>query len=72
LIDDGFEVFLEFTLFDFNIKKEICGVLKFSVFFLNVKKISHDMLFLMLDPKFKSLHLIFSFIGCEEGVCIVE
>jgi hypothetical protein len=30
------------------------------------------MLFLMLDPKFKSLHLMFSFIGCEEGVCIVE
>jgi hypothetical protein len=30
------------------------------------------MLCLMLDPRFKSLHLIFSFIGCEEGVNIVE
>jgi hypothetical protein len=30
------------------------------------------MLSLMLDPRFKSLHLIFSFIGREEGISIVD
>jgi hypothetical protein len=26
----------------------------------------------MLDPRFKSLHLVFSFIGYEQGISIVE
>jgi hypothetical protein len=30
------------------------------------------MLSLMLDPKFKSLRLIYFFGGCEEGVVIVK
>jgi hypothetical protein len=36
------------------------------------KKKTHNMLTLMLDPMFKSLHLMFSFIDCEWGVGIVE
>jgi len=72
LIDDGFGFFLEFTLFDSTIKKEICDVLEFSFLFKKYEKKFHNILFLMLNPKFKSLHLMFSFIGCEEGVCIVE
>jgi hypothetical protein len=30
------------------------------------------MLSLMLDPRFKSIHLISSFVGREEGVSIVD
>ncbi len=30
------------------------------------------MLALMLDPRFKSLHLVFSFIGRDQGIAIVE
>jgi hypothetical protein len=30
------------------------------------------MLLLILNPRFKNLHLISFFIGCEEGVVIVE
>jgi hypothetical protein len=29
-------------------------------------------MFLMLDPRFKSFHLVFSFVGQEEGVSIVD
>jgi hypothetical protein len=35
------------------------------------KKI-HDMLFLMLDPRFKNLGLVSSFISCKQVVLIVE
>jgi hypothetical protein len=31
-----------------------------------------NMLSLMLDPRFKSLHLIFSFVGLEECVSILD
>jgi len=30
------------------------------------------MLSLMLDPRFKNIHLIFSFVGWEEGVSIAD
>jgi hypothetical protein len=33
---------------------------------------AHNMIFLMLDPRFKSLHIIFSFVGREQGVARVE
>jgi hypothetical protein len=41
LIDDGYEIVLELSLFAFNIKKEVCDVLKF---FLSLKKM-HNMFF---------------------------
>jgi hypothetical protein len=34
--------------------KEICGVLEFIFLFKKYEKKVHNMLFLMLDPKFKS------------------
>jgi hypothetical protein len=37
-----------------------------------MKKETYNMLFLMLDPKFKSLCLVSSFIGREQRVTIVE
>jgi hypothetical protein len=33
---------------------------------------THDMFFLMLDPRFKCLRLVSSFIGREQGIFIVE
>jgi hypothetical protein len=33
---------------------------------------AHNMIFLMLDPKFKSLHILSSFVGREQGVVLVE
>jgi hypothetical protein len=33
---------------------------------------AHNMLSLMLDPRFKTLHLVSSFIGLEQGKVIVE
>jgi len=36
------------------------------------KKTVHNMLFLMLDPRFKTFHLVSSLIGREQGKAIVE
>jgi hypothetical protein len=35
-------------------------------------KKAHNMISLMLDPSFKSLHIISSFVGREQGVALVE
>jgi hypothetical protein len=57
-----------------NIRKEAYEV--FDSFFSFLKKFderkTHNMLVLMLDPRFKSLHLVFSFISCNQGIAIVE
>jgi hypothetical protein len=57
-----------------NIRTKVCGVLNSFLSFL--KKINerktHNMLALMLDLRFKSLHLVFSFIGSDQGITIVE
>jgi hypothetical protein len=55
------------------IKKEIIKVIDFFLSFLtrDNEKRTHNMLALMLDPRFKNLTLIFSFIGHEHGVAIV-
>jgi hypothetical protein len=64
----------ELTFFAFNIKKEVCVVLESFFFFLKKieEKKTHNMFSLMLDPKFKSVCFVSSFIGREEGVAIVE
>ncbi len=64
----------ELTSFAFNIRKEMCVVLESLFSFLKIfeEKKAHNMLSLMLDPRFKSLCLVFSFIGREQGVAIVE
>ncbi len=56
----------------FDIKK-VCDVLDF-LFLLKEyeEKKVHNMLSLMLDPRFKNLHLMSSFIGLEQGKSIVE
>jgi hypothetical protein len=57
-----------------NIKKEVIGVIILSyIFWQDTKKEElHYRLALMLDPKFKKLRLIFSFIGHEHGLAIVK
>jgi len=64
----------ELTFFAFNIKKEVCVVLEFFLSFLRKleKKKGHNMFSLMSDPRFKSLSLVSSFIGREQGVAIIE
>jgi hypothetical protein len=37
-----------------------------------MKKKVHNMFFLMLDPRFKTVHLVSSLIGHEQGKAIVE
>ncbi len=36
------------------------------------KRKTHNMFYLMVNPKFKNLDLVASFIGHEQGVAIVE
>jgi hypothetical protein len=58
----------------FNIRKEVCEVLDSFISFL--KKIderkTHNMLSLMLDPRFNSLRSMFSFIDHDQRIAIVE
>jgi len=74
LIDDDFRIAFEWSLFASNIKREVCGVLDSFLSFQKKieEKKPHNMLSLMLDPRFKSLHLVSFLVGQEEGVSIVD
>jgi len=74
LSDDDFSIILELSLFACNIKREVCGVLKIILFRKKIfeERKVHNMLSLMLNLRFKSFHLISSFIGHGEGVSTVE
>ncbi len=70
LMEEDFGVALELICLASNIRKEVCGVLDNLFFFLkrfNERK-AHNVLVLMLDPKLKSLRLVFSSIGRDQGV----
>ncbi len=69
LIDDDFGIAFELFWFDTNIKKEACGILESLFSFLRIyeKRKSHNMLCLMLNPKFKSLCLISSLLVKKKG-----
>jgi hypothetical protein len=66
-------VAIELICLAFNIRKKVCVI--FNSFLSFLKKFderkTHNMLALMLDPRFKSLQLIFSFIGHDQGITIV-
>jgi hypothetical protein len=74
LIDDNYEIAFGLFLFASNIRREVCGVLdSFLSFWRKFEgKKTHNMLSLILNPRFKSLRLVFSFAGREEGVSIVD
>jgi hypothetical protein len=72
--DDDFGLNIELGAFAKNIKKEVIGVIDFFLTFLTKynEKRMHNMLALLLDFKFESLKLIYSFIGCEHRVTIAK
>ncbi len=61
-------------MFGFQHKKEVVWVLDSFLSFLkkHEERKAHNMFSLMLVPKFKTLCLVFSFIGREQGRAIVE
>jgi hypothetical protein len=74
LMEDDSIVFYELSLLASNIRREVINVLDSFLSFLKKyenKKV-HNMISLMLDPRFKSLHIISSFVGKEQGVALVE
>ncbi len=72
-MEEDFGVALELICLASNIRKEVPRVLDSFFSFLkrfNERK-THNVLVIMLDPKLKSLHLVSSSIGCDQGVAIV-
>jgi hypothetical protein len=67
-------IFDELSLLSSNIRREVINVLNSFLSFLkkyeNMKV--HNMISLMLNPKFKSLCMISSFVGREQNVALVE
>ncbi len=57
-----------------NIKRKLLGLLDFFLFLLRKYegKIIHIMFFLMLDPRFRNLHLLSSFFNHEQTKVIIE
>lgn len=64
----------ELTSFASKIKKGICVVLEFLLSILKKfeKNKAHKMIFSMLNLRFISFCLTFSFVGKEQGITIVE
>jgi hypothetical protein len=67
LMDEDSIVSDKLSLLVSNIKKEVINVLDFVLSFLKVydKIKAHNMFFFMLDPRYKSLCIISSFVGRE-------
>jgi hypothetical protein len=72
-MDDDSIVNDELSLLAFNIRREVINVLDFFLSFLKVhdKRKAHNMIFLMLDPRYNNFHIISSFVGREQGVVLV-
>jgi hypothetical protein len=72
-MEEDFDVTLELICLASNIRKKVCGVLDIFLSFLKTfdEKKTHNMLALMLDSRLNSIHLVSSFIGCDQGVAIV-
>jgi hypothetical protein len=74
LMDDDSIVSDELSLLTSNIRREVINVLDFFLSFLSIydKRKGHNMIFLMLNPRYKSLHIVLSFVGKVQGVALVE
>jgi hypothetical protein len=74
LIYDDPIVALQLSLLTSNIRREVCEVFDgFLSFFKKYEKNKiNNILSIMLDPRFKNLKLVSSFIGQEHDVSIVE
>ncbi len=73
-MDDDSIVVDELVLMAFNIRRKVCGLLDpfLSILTKYKNKNTHNMIYLMLDHRFKNLHIISSFVGCEQGVNLVK
>jgi len=67
-MEEDLSVALELICLASNIKKEVCGVLDSFLSFLKKfdKRKTHNMLALMLDPRFNNLCLVLSFIDHDQ------
>jgi len=65
LIEDGMAMVLELFMFAFNTRKQVCAILDCFLSFLKKyeNKKTHNMLILMLNPRFESFKLVASFIS---------
>ncbi len=74
LMEEDGNVVYESSCLALNIKNEVIWVLDFFLSFLKEyeERKAYNMFFLMLDPRFKTLHLVSSLIGREKGKAIVE
>jgi hypothetical protein len=74
LMEDDSIICDELSLLASNIRREVINVL--NSFLSCLKKYEnkkvHNMISLMLDIRFKSLHIVSSFVGREQGVVLVE
>jgi hypothetical protein len=74
LMEDDFIISNELSLLAFNIRREVINALDSFLSFLknyeNTK--AYNMISLMLDPRFKSLCIVSSFVGREQGVALIE
>jgi hypothetical protein len=57
----------ELFLLASNIRREVINVLDYFLSFLKKyeNRKAHNMIYLMLNPRFKSFHIISSFVGME-------
>ncbi len=73
-MEDDSIIFDELSLLTFKIRREVINVLNYFLSFLkkNENRKVHNMIFLMLNPRFKSFRIVSSFVGREQGITFVE
>jgi hypothetical protein len=74
LMEDDSIISNELSVLAFNITREVINVLDFFLSFSNKyeNRKTHNIIFLMLDVRFKNHHIISSFVGREQGIALVE
>jgi len=73
-MEDDSIILNELSLLAFNIRREVINVLDSFLSFLKKyeNRKAHNMISLMLNPRFKNLHIVSLFVGREQGVVLVE
>jgi hypothetical protein len=73
-MDDNSIVLDELSLLTCKVKREVINALDSFLSFLRKydNRKAHNMVSLMLDPRFKSLCIVSSCVGREQGVVLVE
>jgi sensor histidine kinase YesM len=73
LMEDYSIISNELSLLALNIRREVINVLDSFFSFLKKYEIKKaNMIFLMSNPRFKSLPIVSSFVGREQGVALVK